>query len=108
MYSLREYLIERCLLFNYIQVLLEGSQTNLIKIGSNTVEHLVYVSQEATRKYFVDAFLPFRKKEEMFYLTIHSTHFSYSYLASDIIMVKNHSESERGNPLPPHGSALFD
>ena len=29
--------------------------------------------------------------------------FSYGYMASDIIMVKGHSDSERGNPLPPHG-----
>ena len=32
--------------------------------------------------------------------TTHSTHFIYGYMASD--MVKNHSDSERGNPLPPH------
>ena len=32
----------------------------------------------------------------MFYLTTHSTHFIYSY------MVMDHSDSERGNPLPPH------
>ena len=32
----------------------------------------------------------------MFYLTTHSTHFIYGY------MVKDHSDSERGNPLPPH------
>ena len=38
----------------------------------------------------------------MFYLTTHSTHFIYGYMASDI-MVKDHSDSERGNPLPPHG-----
>ena len=37
----------------------------------------------------------------MFYLTTHSTHFIYGYMASD--MVKDHSDSERGNPLPPHG-----
>ena len=36
----------------------------------------------------------------MFYLTTHSTHFIYGYMASDI--VKNHSDSEKGNPLPPH------
>ena len=36
----------------------------------------------------------------MFYLTTHSTHFIYGYMASD--MVKDHSDSERGNPLPPH------
>ena len=39
----------------------------------------------------------------MFYLTTHSTHFIYGYMASDIIMVKDHSDSERENPLPPHG-----
>ena len=36
----------------------------------------------------------------MFYLTTHSTHFIYGYIASD--MVKDHSDSEKGNPLPPH------
>ena len=31
----------------------------------------------------------------MFYLTMHSTHFIYGYMASDIIiMVKDHSDSE--------------
>ena len=38
----------------------------------------------------------------MFYLTTHLTHFIYGYMASDI-MVKYHSDSERGNPLPPLG-----
>ena len=38
----------------------------------------------------------------MFYLTTHSTHFVYGYMASDICMVKDHSYSERGNPQPPH------
>ena len=32
----------------------------------------------------------------MFYLTTHSTHFIYGY------MVKDHSDSEKGKPLPPH------
>ena len=31
---------------------------------------------------------------EMFYLTTHSTHFIYGYMASDIIMVKDHSARE--------------
>ena len=35
----------------------------------------------------------------MFYLTTHSTHFIYGYMTSDI---KDHSDSEKGNPLPPH------
>ena len=71
----------------------------------------------------------------MFYLTTHSTHFIYGYMASDIWlrtilimrnerernvlfndalntfylrlygvrhMVNDHSDSEKGNPLPPH------
>ena len=38
--------------------------------------------------------------KEMFYLTTHSTHFIYGYTASD--MVKDHSYSEKGNPLLPH------
>ena len=36
----------------------------------------------------------------MFYLTRHSTHFIYGYMASD--MVKDHSDGEKGNPLSPH------
>ena len=48
-----------------------------------------------------------RNRKEMFYLTTHSTHFIYGYMASDIIMVKDHSDSERGNPLPPHGQQGF-
>ena len=39
-------------------------------------------------------------RKEMFYLTTHSAHFIYGYMASD--MVKDHSDSEKGNPLPPH------
>ena len=33
-------------------------------------------------------------RKEMFYLTTHSTHFNYGYMASDIIMVKNHSDCD--------------
>ena len=33
-------------------------------------------------------------RKEMFYLTTHSTHFIYGYMASDI-MVKDHSDSEK-------------
>ena len=43
-----------------------------------------------------------RKKEEVFYLTMHSTHF-YLRLYGVGHMVKDHSDSERGNLLPPHG-----
>ena len=36
------------------------------------------------------------ERKEMFYLTMHSTHFIYGY------MVKDHSDSERGNQQPQH------
>ena len=39
--------------------------------------------------------------KEMFYLTPHSKHFIYGY------MVKDRSDSERGNPLPPLNVLLF-
>ena len=42
-------------------------------------------------------------RKEMFYLTTHSTYFIYGCMTLDIIMVKDHSDSERGNPLPPLG-----
>ena len=38
----------------------------------------------------------------MFYLTTHSTHFILR-LYDVRHMVKDHSDSERENPLPPHG-----
>ena len=41
------------------------------------------------------------REREMFYLTTHSTHFIYGYMASRH-MVKDHSDSEKGNPLLPH------
>ena len=37
----------------------------------------------------------------MFYLTMHSTHFIYGH-NSVRHMVKDQSDSEKGNPLPPH------
>ena len=37
----------------------------------------------------------------MFYLMTHSTHYIYGNMGSD--MVKDHSTSERGNLLSPHG-----
>ena len=40
------------------------------------------------------------RKEGNDFLTMHSTHFIYGYMASD--MVKDHSDSEKGSPLPPH------
>ena len=63
------------------------------------------------------------REREMFYLMTHSTHFIYGYMVperernvlfNDALntfylrlygvrhMVKDHSDSEKGNPLPPH------
>ena len=38
----------------------------------------------------------------MFYFTTHSTHFIYGFMGVGH-MVNDHSDSDRGNPLPPHG-----
>ena len=39
-------------------------------------------------------------RKEMFYLTTHSTFYLQLYGVRH--MVKDHSDSEKGNPLPPH------
>ena len=49
---------------------------------------------------FVEHWLEGRK--EMFYLTMHSTHFILRLYGVGH-MVKDHSDSERGNLLPTHG-----
>ena len=41
-------------------------------------------------------------RKEMFFLTTHSTHFILRLYGVGH-MVKDHSDSERGNLLPPHG-----
>ena len=45
-------------------------------------------------------------RKYMFYLSTHSTH-SWLYGVIQKIMVKEHSDSERGNPLPPLHGLLF-
>ena len=50
---------------------------------------------------WMDGLLDVEGRKEMFYLTMHSTHFIYGYMASDI-WVKDHSDSEKGNLLPPY------
>ena len=46
------------------------------------------------------------KGKEMFYLTSHSTHFIYGYMVVRN-MVKDHSDSEKGNLLPPLHRLFF-
>ena len=60
---------------------------NISWVGSSTVYSKLRLDEEEGRK-------------EMFYLTMHSTHFIDCYMVSDL--VKDHSDSKRGNPLP-HG-----
>ena len=43
------------------------------------------------------------RKEGNLYLMTHLTHFFYLRLYDVGHMVKDHSDSERGNPLLPHG-----
>ena len=42
-------------------------------------------------------------RKEMFYLMTHSTHLNFLQLYGVGHMVKDHSDSVRGNPLPQHG-----
>ena len=45
-------------------------------------------------------------RKEMFYLMMHSTHFIlWLYVIGH--MLNDHSDSERGNPLPPHGQLFL-
>ena len=69
-----------------ISTLFAGSQT-----CHSNMSHFSAINQERER--------------EMFYLTTHSTHFIYTFylrLYGVRHMVKDHSDSEKGNPLPPH------
>ena len=47
-------------------------------------------------------FVVYKEGEGMFYLTTHLTHLQLYDVRH---MVKDHSDSERGNPLPPNGLA---
>ena len=77
-----------------------------------------YCSVSSSMASMDDAYLEGRK--EVFYLTTHSTHFIYCYMEGSVLfndalntfylrlygirhMVKDHSDSERENPLLPHG-----
>ena len=70
---------------------------NSINIGSLSFTFILYEGRKEGRK---DMFTTGRK--DMFYLTMHSTHFILR-LYSIRHMVEEHSDSERGNPLLPHG-----
>ena len=42
------------------------------------------------------------REREMFYLTTHSTHFISTVIWRQTYGFKDNSDSEKGNPLPPH------
>ena len=59
-------------------------------------KEMVYLTTHST--HFIYGYMTLEGRKEMFYLTMHSTHFIYGVKH----MVKDHSDSEKGNPLPPH------
>ena len=67
--------------------------------------HFIYGYMGERNVLFNDAlntfYLRLYGREKMFYLTMHSTTF-YLRLYGIRHMVKDHSDSEKGNPLPPH------
>ena len=64
---------------------------------TNREREMIYLTRHST--HFIYGYMEGRK--EMFYLTTHSTHFILR-LYGVRHMVKDHSDSEKGNPLPPH------
>ena len=64
-------------------------------------KEMFYLTTHSTHFLFTVIWKEGRK--EMFYLTTHSTHFIYGVRH----MVKDHSDSEKGNPLPPHRLLLL-
>ena len=70
---------------------------SMISRGRNVTTSLVLEVQRCDPCTLAD----FLGEREMFYLTTHSTHFIYGYMASD------HSDGEKGNPLPPHRLKVY-
>ena len=67
-------------------------------------KHLLNTAQRAVRNEMTtikSIKLVCEREREMFYLMTHSTHF-YLRLYGVRHMVKDHSDSDKGNPLPPH------
>ena len=79
------------------------------KLSPNTCSHLalhntsvfVFVSIAVYNSFAVAFCMSVRIWKEMFYLTTHNTFYSRLYGVGH--MVEDHSDSERGNLLPPHG-----
>ena len=61
--------------------------------GGSAVQHR---GQEKFCGFFKNILIRISEGRNMFYLTTHSTHFIYGYMASDI-RVKDHTDRERGN-----------
>ena len=82
-----------------------GFLTHCLNGHSPHVWHLIAVNVlgvllNKTFTFFPSCVRIVEGRKEMFYLTTHSTHFIYGYMASN--MVEDHSDGERGIPLPPH------
>ena len=57
------------------------STTDFKFLGKNISEHVLLVSDKS---FYCFIYLEREREREMFYLTTHSTHFIYGYMASDI------------------------
>ena len=102
-----------------VHVYLTTHPTHFIHGYMEGKKEMFYLTTHST--HFIHGYMEGRK--EMFYLTTHSTHFIHGYMegmkemfyltthSTHFIlrlygvghMVKDYSDSERGNPLPPHG-----
>ena len=70
--------------------------------GATSLCQLVHRNTETEHEVRNEVNKEWNGRKEMFYLTTHSTHF-IAWLYGIGHMVKDHSDSERRNPLPPHG-----
>ena len=71
----------------YITIIIQPDQVNFYVLSAKYCSSPNKIKNENKKE----------GRKEMFYLTMHSTHFIYGYI------VKDHSDNERGSLLPPHG-----
>ena len=79
-------------------IIVNGNQADQERVVFVRGIHVCWKS--FTRSYSLIARALIQGRKEMFYLTTHSTHF-FLRLNGVRHMVKDHSDSEKGNPLPP-------
>ena len=70
----------------------------LFCLFNNALKHIFALDMWG---FFCRIVIKLEGRKEMFYLTMHSTHFILRLYGVGH-MVKDHSDSEKGNQLPPH------